>query len=259
MDCPTCFQQITVPQAPASGSQKFIITGSKAPKSTAFAAAAPSAPVIRPVVPVKRFPGASVVVLILVFIGTAAAAIYWATIIHPRRVAPPVAPPETQNASLPESPSPEPPSPVTDADWKLDLDASPIPDVAAAGRLHGRNFTVERAAFQNGVLTLRQGTHGAMELGAIINFNGIQADALAGKTINITTNALKAARVSLRWKDGDAVQKADYDAGYAMRLEFGTLERNRLPVKIHLCLPDDEKSYLRGSCTANISAGKPKK
>ena len=84
MDCPTCFQQITVPQAPASGSQKFIITGSKAPKSTAFAAqTAPANAPLEKVVPIKRFPGVLVVVMILLFVGTAAAAIYWATIIHP--------------------------------------------------------------------------------------------------------------------------------------------------------------------------------
>ncbi len=29
MECPTCFQKITVPQAPASADQKFIITGTK--------------------------------------------------------------------------------------------------------------------------------------------------------------------------------------------------------------------------------------
>ncbi len=29
MECPTCFQKITVPQAPAAGDQKFILTGSK--------------------------------------------------------------------------------------------------------------------------------------------------------------------------------------------------------------------------------------
>jgi DNA-directed RNA polymerase subunit RPC12/RpoP len=29
MECPTCFQKITVPQAPAAGDQKFIITGSQ--------------------------------------------------------------------------------------------------------------------------------------------------------------------------------------------------------------------------------------
>ena len=29
LECPTCFQKITVPQAPASDEQKFIITGTK--------------------------------------------------------------------------------------------------------------------------------------------------------------------------------------------------------------------------------------
>ena len=29
MDCPTCFQKITAPQAPASDDQKFILTGTQ--------------------------------------------------------------------------------------------------------------------------------------------------------------------------------------------------------------------------------------
>ena len=44
-----------------------------------------------------------------------------------------------------------------------------------------------------------------------------------------------------------------------MRLEFGTLANNKLPGKIYLCLPDDEKSYLMGSFNANASKPKPKK
>ena len=118
---------------------------------------------------------------------------------------------------------------------------------------------MERAGFQNGSLTLREGTRGAVEFGAIINFSGAQPEDLSGKTIDVTTNAEKAAKVTLRYKDDSGtVQKPNFDAGYALRLEFGALANNRLPGKIYLCLPDDEKSYLVGTFNADARKPKPK-
>jgi len=71
MDCPTCFQKITVPQAPEGEDQKFILTGSKVvDKMPARAADTPAA-----AASAHRFPGVLVVALILVFMGTVAAAI----------------------------------------------------------------------------------------------------------------------------------------------------------------------------------------
>jgi hypothetical protein len=140
----------------------------------------------------------------------------------------------------------------------LDLAGSTLPETPVAGRIHGQDFLLDRAAFQNGALTLRAGSRTTLEFGVVVNFTGLQAEALSGRNINITTNTDKAARVTLRWKDS-AVQKADYAGGYAMRLEFGLLSRNRLPGKIYACFPDNEKSYLMGSFSANVSKPKPPK
>lgn len=149
-------------------------------------------------------------------------------------------------------------SPASDTNWRLEL-TNGIPGTPVAGRIHGQDFLMERASFQGGSLTFRAGTHGPMELGLLINFSGAQAESLSGKSINVNTNAEKAARVSLRWKDEDGtVQKPGFDTGYALKLEFGELANNRLPGKIYLCLPDAEKSYVLGSFTASVSKPKPK-
>ena len=77
MECPTCFQKITAPQAPAGDDQKFVLTGTKVgdrpmPKfSGAASSFVPAA---------KGFPGALVVVVILIFIGAAVAFVYRGTI-----------------------------------------------------------------------------------------------------------------------------------------------------------------------------------
>ena len=150
--------------------------------------------------------------------------------------------------------------PANDTNWTLSLDSvTNLPDAPVAGRIHGQDFIVERASFQNGSLMLRAGTRGTVEFGAFINFSGAQPEALSGKTINVTTNADKAARVTLRWKDASGtVQKENHDDSYALRLEFGALANNRLPGKIYLCTPDAEKSYLLGSFNADARKPKPK-
>jgi DNA-directed RNA polymerase subunit RPC12/RpoP len=64
MECPTCFQKITAPQAPATDDSKFIITGTKVgerpiPMVVANAGALPTP------APEKSFPGPAVVFIVL--------------------------------------------------------------------------------------------------------------------------------------------------------------------------------------------------
>jgi DNA-directed RNA polymerase subunit RPC12/RpoP len=264
MECPTCYQKIVAPQAPAADA-KFILTGTKftekkIPATLAAAAAASG------VAPKKSFPLALVIGFVLAAAAGAGIFAFRGKIFKsPAGGAPTngVASSNGGEPAPPKAPKPEKPAvvapPASDTNWTLALGTDAIPDSPVAGRIHGQNFIVERASFQNGSLMLRAGTHGAVEFGAFINFSGAQPEALSGKTINVTTNADKAARVSFRWKDASGtVQKENYDDSYALRLEFGTLANNRLPGKIYLCLPDAEKSYLLGAFNADARKPKPK-
>lgn len=258
MDCPTCFQKITAPQAPSADS-KFILTGTKVSekKINVRGYDQPEA------APVKKVSGGLVVGLILGLMALAAGAIYWVTIIHPARKAAIMVSTNSvvvvkTNSSVSAKPIVVAPA-SSDANWSLALGTNALPETPAAGRIHGQDFISERCTFRDGSLMLRAGTKGAVEFGVFINFSGAQPEALAGQTINVSTNAEKAAKVSLRWKDADGVvQKANYDAGYAMRLEFGALANNHLPGKIYLCTPDAERSYLLGSFNADARKPKPK-
>ena len=147
--------------------------------------------------------------------------------------------------------------PANDRWWMLTLDNNAIPDSNVAGRIHGQDFIMERASFQNGTLTLRYGTRGPVDIGVQINFGGAQPESLSGKNINVTEDAVLAARVTLCWMEGNAIMRATYTNGYALRLEFGRLVGNRLPGKIHLCTPDEKKSYLLGSFVADARKPKP--
>jgi DNA-directed RNA polymerase subunit RPC12/RpoP len=254
MECPTCFQKITVPQAPTTPDSKLIITGTKVGERPT-----PNVPEDRLLAaPEKKSPWAALLIL-LILACAAAAAIYAfrgeifkssAVVAPAKQVAPgsnevPAPSKRTQPALVAP--------PANDTNWTLDLAGAAIPDSMAAGRIHGKDFICERAYFEGGGLMLRQGTRGPVTLGLALNIGGGQPESLAGQTINVTTNVDKAARVTLRWLGDDRkLVKGIYDGGYALRLEFGPLSGRHLSGKIYFCAPDETKSYVVGSFNAEI-------
>jgi DNA-directed RNA polymerase subunit RPC12/RpoP len=249
MICPTCFQKIIVPQAPASDDQKLILAGTKAgerhpardPEANPYAASA-----------AKGFPGAVVVLVILLFVGVVAAFVYRGTIFRtqPRGSATPKMS-STSNAASAKPPVVAPMA--DDTNWMLNLAGVAIPDSTAAGRIHGQDFIIEHASFYNGSLILRAGAHGPVTSGITINFSGAAPEALAGKSLNILADTNKSARVSLHWQDDADTGRDSFQDSYALRLQFGSLTNNRLPGRIYLCTPDPQKSYLMGTFTADVS------
>ena len=255
-ECPTCFQKIVVPQPPATDDPKFILTGAKytekkvAPSLLAAAEAANR----EASAPEKPFPMTVVVALAVVLAAGALALVFRGKLF---KQTPPPKPIAVTNTA--PKPKPVLAPRASDTNWMLALDTATIPNGTAVGRIHGQDFIVEKAIFQNGVLTLREGAKGPVESGVQVNFSGVQAETLAGHSLNITTNVDKAVRVILRWKEGGELGRAGFDADYAMRLEFGPLANNRLSGKIYLCTPDAEKSYLMGAFNAAVPKPRPQK
>ena len=254
MECPTCFQKITAPQAPATDDPRFIITGTKVgerpiPAAVANAEAAP------PPVPEKSFPGPAIIFIVLFCVAAAVLFAFHGRIF--KSTSQPASPVANASGGQPTPVKPPKPAlvapPADDARWMLSLDAVTIPDSMVAGRIHGRDYICDRAILQGGTLTLR----GAADLGATINFGGVLPEALAGQSINVATNAEKAARVILRWKEGNLSLRENFTNGYALRIEFGLLDNNHLPGKVYLCMPDAEKSYITGNFNAEIRKPKP--
>jgi DNA-directed RNA polymerase subunit RPC12/RpoP len=266
MECPTCFQKITVPQAPSSEDQKFIITGTKVGERPM-----PTIPEDRAVMaPEKNWPMAAVVALLILVCAAGAAVFVFRGKIF--KSSTPVAPinqfasgsdaesthHQPQVRTKPAPPAPLVAPPASDTNWMLDLGMAAIPDSTAAGRIHGKDFIVERAILQSGTLTLRTGRGGPVDFGVIINFGGAQPESLAGQSLNITTNADKAAGIMLRWRDGDQQSRVTISNSYALRLDFGRLAGNHLTGKIYLCAPDETKSYIAGTFNADIRRPRPK-
>jgi hypothetical protein len=261
MECPTCFQKITAPQAPTGDDQKFVLTGTKV-GDRPVPKIATNGPAGVTVVNNSPIGILFVVVILITLIGAGAAVFAFRGKIFQLAGMSGVASDGTNQSPAKRQAQVKPAvvaPPASDINWTLNLDAATnFPATPVAGRIHAQDFIVERAYFQNGILTLREGTRGPLEFGCTINFGGAQAEALSGQTINVTTNADTAARVTLRWKNDAGSGKDNFDSDYALRLEFGALANNHLPGKIYLCTPDEEKSYLMGTFNADARKPKPK-
>jgi len=256
MECPTCFQKITAPQAPAAGDdQKFVLTGTKVGERPLPKVAAESPGVVPAA---KNFPWIILIVVLVVGLAGAGVFAFRGKLFHHNTAT--TNAPEQTDESNPVAATPKAPPiilpPASDTNWTLSLDTVTTPDAPAVGRIHGQSSTLDRAIFQGGVLTLRPSVRGSPDVSLVINFGGALPEAIAGKTINVTTNADQAAGVSLRWKDGAQNEKTNYDSGYALRLEMGALAGNRMPGKIYFCAPGELKSYVMG--TFNVEVRKPK-
>jgi len=265
MECPTCFQKITVPQAPASEDSKFIITGTKVGERPA-----PNIPEYRAVEPERSSPVMLIMtLLILACVVGAVASVYVfrgqifksSAPVEPTNEVASSTPTETYTQPATNQARPKPQRvapPANDTNWMMDLRDVMIPDSVAAGRIHGTDFICERAVIENGALILRLGRSGPITLALSINFGVTQGEALANKNINVTTNVPKAAVVTLRYVDADQrMVRENYTNGYALRIKFNSQNGNRISGNIYFCAPDDSKSYVMGTFRADIRRPRP--
>jgi len=244
IDCPTCFQKIVVPHAPADDTSKFILSATQAPgkRPVTEIAEAPVSGPRRLVWP--QFLGATLAVVILA--GVALALVKSGVLkLHPGAAT------GTQT-NLIQEPAPAPATP--DPRWRMDLADVHIPTNAASGRIWGRTFQLQRATIENGTMALRQGRTWPPDVGVTIVLPKRLAADYAGKRIFIPTNyARRSPRVVLRIKDDQQRPvSTSFGGGYAMRLEFGQIADGKLPGQIYLCIPDDAKSVVVGSFSAEI-------
>lgn len=180
MDCPTCFQKIIVPQAPANADSPLIITGQKFVEKKPVKEPVLVAPVVE-----KTFPVAAVALAIALLVAVAVGAVAFLMFGKGSQSVPVTGSgPGGTNVAAGQSvvgttnPAPVPKKekpalvapPANDTNWLQNLAGVTIPDGPVAGRIHGQDFIADRAYFQNGTLTLRAGTRGQFDLGCPLFF-----------------------------------------------------------------------------------------
>jgi DNA-directed RNA polymerase subunit RPC12/RpoP len=259
LECPTCFQKIVVPQAPASDETKFILSASQVAKPRPSSADAASR--LGPLHTSSNRSSIPAVVALLVLLCAAGAAVFVfrdrifksARVQPPARTNAPVTQPTVPVVRTTTYPIP------TNITWTLELTNAVLPDTPAAGSVHGCGFVCERTTLEGGTLSLRQGRTWPPDMGFTIFLTAHQGEDLAGKTVEITPDRTPPPpRIILRWKDDQQQpQKVTISGGYALKVTFGQPAHGRMPGKIFLCLPDAAKSFVGGSFDAEIRRPKP--
>lgn len=244
IECPTCFRQIIVPQPPADSNAKFVLTAAELRDKPV-----PQLPVLETPL-AKKSPTRGYLVWTLGFIAIAGIAVAGYSLRHkgigsskqPQKVESMAAPAAAASGS-----STQPGDP-----WTLELDKVTLPDAPASGRIVGRRFTCQRATLHGSTLTLRQGTAWPPDVGLTIYLDTDRGEDMAGRRYSFSPSD-RLPRMALRWKDpqGKPV-KHNVTAPYALRIEFGHVNSNRLAGKIYCCIADPEKSYVAGAFEAEI-------
>jgi hypothetical protein len=133
--------------------------------------------------------------------------------------------------------------------WTLDLTKAHFATQPATGKIHGSDFTVEIATWEDGHVDLLQGSTSPADRGVIISPLLKKGETLEGKSYRITpSDTARSPQIQLFWKEAGQTlpQTQKFTNGYAMRLEFGTAANGKIPAKIYLCLPDEQKSCVGG-------------
>ncbi len=259
LECPTCFQKIVVPQAPASPDSKFILSASQASKprpslaDTGTALSPSQSPLASRLVP-------AILGLLLVALAVGAALFaykkqvfkFGATPVQAQSNLPPA---QAQAGAAAAYPIP------TNFGWSLNLANATFPETTPAGSIHGSGFHGERVTLQGGNLSFRQGKAWPPDLGLTVLLFAQQTEELSGKTIEVTPERPPPVpRLILRWKDDQQQPaKQDIHTGYSLKLTFGQAANGRMPGQIFICLPDEAKSFVAGTFAAEIRKPPPPK
>jgi len=240
VECPTCFQIVIVPKAPAAGS-KYQLSATQYIKPVILPPTTPASST-PPVVHQRK---SAVLIFGLIFV----CAVTTAMFLRERLVRSTSRAAMTLTNAVPIAVSPL---------WTLDLTRKTFPNKTAAGKIHDQDFVCREAVLQNGLLVLRSGPgwQSAMAANVFVFSNAFSTNAaeiLSGGTFEVDTNhSGLSPSVSLFWREGDLRVMELFTNGFAMKLDFGNISGGKLPGKIYLCLPDEAKSCVAGTFTAEI-------
>jgi hypothetical protein len=139
--------------------------------------------------------------------------------------------------------------------WTMKLTGVDIPSEAVTGRIHGQPFKMEKVTLENGFLNFRQGSDffADREMDVVVFENDTAK--LSGRTFTVPTKEFGSSpHIWMKWKEAgqDMPKQKNFMDRYALRLEFGALSGGKLPGKIYLCVPDQEKSFVAGTFEAEV-------
>jgi hypothetical protein len=165
--------------------------------------------------------------------------------------------PQATDKAPPQNAAVSPPAPLA-VTWTQELQEMRFPTTPASGKVHGRPFTpqaAELSRLRGRFLTLRQGDEFNPELEVKILLSAGKDESFSGKTYEVAPDATQAVPpVSVSWKEQERQRPEPqlFTEKYALRLEFGQESDGKLSGKVYLSLPDESKSVVAGTFTAEV-------
>lgn len=167
-----------------------------------------------------------------------------------------VSAPQGQTASPGTKSSPSTKGKVDDL-WTMDPDKMKRPKEGLVGRLNGEPFQPNRVKFENQVLTFASGTDFLADHEITIflfaDLKELTAKPLVVRPKHDPGDLAPHIHVHSAKKTGQGPDAAVYTDNYAMKLELRQEKDGQIRGTIHLCLPDNAKSFLAGAFTVKDS------
>jgi hypothetical protein len=148
------------------------------------------------------------------------------------------------------SAAPTPAVPGTLPDWTADLAKMAAPETLVAGKLLGKEFTLDKAQLVARALELRMGKEFHPDASVRIVFFLKKGENLPGKSVSVSATDTAAPTVTLAIKPpGGALPTVTetFFKGYSLKLDFGQAKGGVISGRIYLCTPDAQKSVVAGT------------
>ncbi|MCC6737974.1 MAG: hypothetical protein IT452_02925 [Planctomycetia bacterium] len=182
-----------------------------------------------------------------------------------KAAAPPPPAPAPASSGGAAAPAPQKPAAFR-GEWRASLKGADIPDVPAGGQVRGREFTVEIAEFENGILHLKQGKEFFADLEFVVFlFTKEKGSIPENRTWEFEPERkFDRPHIHLGYKKpGENMPSHDmFMSGYSMKLELGKESGKKIPGRIWLCVEaeakegepagGERKSWVAGTFTATV-------
>lgn len=238
IECPTCFRAIVVPQAPASGESKLIMSAVQAGKPKTVV----SGPLAAPTRTASRqlwgyaagfLVAGTVCALGFAFFGEK----LWST--RKKEVE------ESQVRFEEKLKNPKVPA------WTLDPSAAIMSRRPLSGMINGQPFTCDRAVLRGTNLVFRQGSGSPPELAITISLLQAVTNALQVRVASTDPPPVPQVVVRSKNENGQAVNKI-YKSGCLITLVLDAPVSNIISGKVYVAVPDESQSFVAGTFSADI-------
>ncbi len=122
-------------------------------------------------------------------------------------------------------------------------------DQPVHGEAHGNAFALDRAEMQNGILTL----HGDDGMAFFVFLFLEDGQTVEGRSYRVEQADFGDPHIHMHYREQGSLEIDTFMDKYALELELGHPEGDKLPGRISLRLPDDAGSAIEGSFVASYT------